>query len=155
MNYSQFGRIRNAQAPIRGLGLCISGWDDFFFDSSRVEYANQVYQGQYGRCIPQRVADELRSQEDDCDRDEISAFVNARPPRSGEPCDADVQAEADEAKREREQDLLDRGIDPNPPEIPQLPADTQALPPWVLPAFGGILALGVVGAVLLQKKGGK
>lgn len=140
---------RKKQRRPTGLGLCIPGWDDFGTDSGRLEEANRVYRELFNRDLPERVAGPLRDNEDICDRSEIYEYVKARPPTSRDiPASEILEEREEQAEEAKEKGLGDTGFTPPPPV-------NEGLPPWALPAVGGILVLGVAAAVLMKKKPGK
>lgn len=148
--------VASRKRSLRGLGLC-TGWpaDDFFTDSARIEYADTLYQEKFGRRLPERVASQLRDDEDICDRSEISAFVMNRPPTSRDIDAGEILEERREAEQERRERLEEQGLSDLPELDLKSDGSENKLPAWALPAVGGILVLGVAAAVLMKKKGSK
>lgn len=124
-----------------GFGMC-GWWNDFVFDSSRVDYGNKKYRQMYSMDMPSDIAQELDANDNLCDEDQIDAFVRSRPPPR--PIE-----ERQYSRQEQTTGGADQGMDLDMPE----PKAKPELPKWVLPAIGGVVLVGgVIAAVMLKKR---
>lgn len=121
-------------------GFGCAPWDDFFLDSSKIEYANQIYREIYGRDITERVASGLRNQSGYCTRDAVYKYVQSHPPISTDQTAGEVLEKKPEA-------------DAPPPAgftPPAMPPASGGLPSWALPAAAA--GVGLLAIVLVMKR---
>jgi hypothetical protein len=122
-------------------GFGCSPWDDFFLDSSKVEYANTLYQDRYKRPIPERVAEFLRNQSGYCTRGSIDAFVKSHPPTTNDRTAGEVLEKQQEAGPAAQTPALN---------FPPPTQDAGGLPKWAIPAAAA--GVGLLAIVLVMKR---